>query len=138
MRRPQLTGRAAILAVVVCAIVMSLAYPVREYIAQRRQIAELEEQQARALEDLRRLTELNRRLSDPDYIRQQARARLHYCGVGERCYVVRDDTADADRPAAAAATRSGPKVPWYQALWESAEAADKGTGRRADQRGRAE
>jgi len=131
MRRPQLTGRAAILAVVVCAIVMSLAYPVREYIAQRRQIAELEEQRARGLEELRRLTELNRRLSDPDYIRQQARARLHYCGVGEKCYVVRDDGSGADRPAAESATRSAPKVPWYQALWESAQAADSGTGRRA-------
>ncbi|MEV5411489.1 septum formation initiator family protein [Thermopolyspora sp. NPDC052614] len=137
MRRPQLTGRAAILAVVVCAIVMSLAYPVREYIAQRRQIAELEEQQAKALEDLRRLEERNRMLTDPAYVRRQARARLHYCGVGEKCYVVRDTTRDADRPAAAAATPAA-KDPWYQALWESVEAADKGTGRRADQSGRSE
>ncbi len=134
MRRPQLTGRAAILAVVVCAIVMSLAYPVREYIAQRRQIAELEEQQAKALEDLRRLEERDRMLRDPSYVRQQARARLHYCGVGEKCYVVRDTTRDGDRPAAATAA-PGAKDPWYQALWESVEAADKGTGRRADQGG---
>ena len=137
MRRPQLTGRAAILAVVVCAIVMSLAYPVREYIAQRRQIAELEEQRARGLEELRRLTEQNRRLSDPDYIRQQARARLHYCGAGEKCFVVADDPARDDRSDRKAETRPGPKVPWYQALWESTQAADAGTGRRAGGTGQA-
>ena len=33
------------LAVVFCAIALSLAYPVREYIAQRRQIDQLEAQQ---------------------------------------------------------------------------------------------
>ena len=35
-RTTRLTSRAAVLAVVVCAIALSLAYPVREYIAQRR------------------------------------------------------------------------------------------------------
>ena len=37
----RLTGRAALLAVVICAIALSLAYPVREYIAQRQQIDQL-------------------------------------------------------------------------------------------------
>jgi len=40
--RVRLTSRAAVLAVVVCAIALSLAYPVREYIAQRRQIDQLQ------------------------------------------------------------------------------------------------
>ena len=35
-RSTRLTGRAAVLAVVICAIALSLAYPVREYIAQDR------------------------------------------------------------------------------------------------------
>src|SRR5581483_6474465 len=38
------TGRAALLAVVICAIALSLAYPVREYLAQSRQISALEVQ----------------------------------------------------------------------------------------------
>jgi len=42
--RPRFTSRAAVLAVVVCAIALSLAYPVREYIAQRRQIDQLQAQ----------------------------------------------------------------------------------------------
>jgi len=40
-RPTRLTGRAALLAVVICAIALSLAYPVREYIAQRQQIDQL-------------------------------------------------------------------------------------------------
>ena len=41
---PRFTSRAAVLAVVMCAIALSLAYPVREYIAQRRQIDQLQAQ----------------------------------------------------------------------------------------------
>ncbi len=39
------TGRAALLAMVICAIMLSLAYSVREYIAQRQQIDQLLAQQ---------------------------------------------------------------------------------------------
>ncbi len=45
--RPKLTGRAAVLAIVVCAIALTLAYPVREYIADRRQIDQLAAANAR-------------------------------------------------------------------------------------------
>jgi len=44
-RATRLTGRAAVLAVVICAIALSLAYPVREYVNQRRQIDALVAQQ---------------------------------------------------------------------------------------------
>ena len=46
--RPRFTSRAAVLAVVLCAIALSLAYPVREYIGQRRQIDQLTAQRATA------------------------------------------------------------------------------------------
>jgi cell division protein FtsB len=129
-KRPQLTGRAAILAVVVCAIAMSLAYPIREYVAQRRQIAQLERQQAQALKHLAELAERGKQLDDPAYIRQQARVRLHYCGTGEKCYVVRDSQRQATKPKAGATPPA--KAPWYQTLWESIEAADRGDGRRVE------
>ncbi|WP_214415902.1 FtsB family cell division protein [Sphaerisporangium fuscum] len=130
-KRPQLTGRAAILAVVVCAIAMSLAYPVREYVAQRRQIAQLEKQQAEALKDLQELGERTKQLDDPAYIRQQARSRLFYCGKGEKCYVVLDRAKKAERPKSGT-TAPEELDPWYQTLWESIEAADRGTGRRVE------
>ncbi|WP_405087068.1 septum formation initiator family protein [Microbispora sp. NBC_01389] len=122
--RPQLTGRAAILAVVVCAIAMSLAYPAREYVAQRRQIAQLEAQQANALSKLQRLEERRRRLEDPEYIKRLAKERLFYCEPGADCYQVLDE---ADGSTAAKAGSKPPERPaWYVTLWRSFEAADKG------------
>ncbi|GLW07312.1 hypothetical protein Misp01_24420 [Microtetraspora sp. NBRC 13810] len=130
-RRPQLTGRAAVLALVVCAIAMSLAYPVREFVAQRRQIAELRQEQERELAALSRLEERRKQLQDPDYTRQQARERLFYCGPGEKCFVVMDGSPDQaparpGEPAAEQQTQARP--PWYQSLWESVEAADGAGG----------
>ena len=124
MRRPQLTGRAAILAVVVCANAMSLAYPAREVIAQRREIAKLEQEQARALRDLRALEEQRKQREDPEYIKRMLKERLHYCERGAKCYVVLDQ-----KPAGSASPGEGrkPEPPaWYVTLWQSVEAADQG------------
>ncbi|MCC5574243.1 septum formation initiator family protein [Microtetraspora sp. AC03309] len=128
-KRPQLTGRAAILAVVVCAIAMSLAYPFREYIAQRRQIAELEQEQAQALQHLRNLEDQRRKLEDPDYIKQLAKKRLHYCEPDAKCYVLLDGK-DKTVTVKAEAKKSG-TAPWYVTLWQSVQAADAGDGQKA-------
>ncbi|WP_067182768.1 FtsB family cell division protein [Microtetraspora niveoalba] len=128
-KRPQLTGRAAILAVVVCAIAMSLAYPFREYIAQRRQIAELEQEQARALQHLRNLEDQRRKLEDPEYIKQLAKKRLHYCEPGAKCYVLLDGK-EGTTPAKAERKQAG-VAPWYETIWKSVQAADAGDGQKA-------
>ncbi|MGW0483867.1 FtsB family cell division protein [Nonomuraea sp. NPDC003214] len=127
-KRPQLTGRAAILAIVVCAIAMSLAYPVREYIAQRRNIAELREEKARVEAERQRLLAEAQQVRDPNWIKRTAKERLHYCGPGEKCYVVMG--ADPGKGTTAVKRPAAPP-PWYQTLWESVQAADDGTGRRA-------
>ncbi|MEV4248419.1 septum formation initiator family protein [Streptosporangium canum] len=128
-KRPQLTGRAAILAIVVCAIAMSLAYPVREYIAQRRQISQLQQQQVRELEAIKALDDRHKQLQDPGYIKRQARERLFYCDPGHKCYVVMGREHSEGK-----GTTGEKKVvrpPWYQTLWESVEAADTGKGQKA-------
>ncbi|SEK37868.1 FtsB family cell division protein [Nonomuraea pusilla] len=126
-KRPQLTGRAAILAVVVCAIAMSLAYPVREYISLRRSIAELRAEKSRVEAERQTLLARDRQVQDPNWIKRTAKERLHYCGPGEKCFVVMEPEQGKEQ---AAVKRPAPP-PWYQTLWESVEAADKGTGRRA-------
>src|SRR3954447_26018309 len=73
--RARLTSRAAILAVVACAIALSLAYPLREYIAQRREIAQLRVQQRQEQEQVDELTRQKQRLGDESYIRREARRR---------------------------------------------------------------
>jgi cell division protein FtsB len=122
--RAHLTSRAAILAVVVCAIALSLAYPIREYIAQRREIAALREQQRAAQQQVEQLARHKQRLGDESYIKREARRRLHYCMPGEKCYVV----LDGSKPSGPAARPDRPPrtPPWYVTLWRSVEAADKG------------
>jgi cell division protein FtsB len=122
--RAHLTSRAAILAVVVCAIALSLAYPIREYIAQRREIAALREQQRVAQQQVEQLAQHKRRLGDDSYIKREARRRLHYCMPGEKCYVVVDGSAPSGQTAHKGSPPRTP--PWYVTLWRSVEAADRG------------
>ena len=75
--RARFTSRAAVLAVVLCAIALSLAYPVREYIAQRRQIDQLQAERQLLTTQLRQLELQQGRLNDPTYIEQLARDKLH-------------------------------------------------------------
>ncbi|NKZ08576.1 FtsB family cell division protein [Actinomadura latina] len=120
---PALTSRAAILAVVVCAIALSLAYPVREYIAQRKEIAELRHQEAQAGRRVDELLQRKQQLGDKSYIEREATRRLHYCRPDVKCYIVLDGSGGEDRQA----QRGGPpsRPPWYETLWRSVEAADR-------------
>src|ERR1700685_1264153 len=85
--RSRFTSRAAVLAVVICAIALSLAYPVREYIAQRRQIDQLVTQQQNATNQVKKLEQQQARLSSPSYIEQIARQQLDMCFPGAQCYI---------------------------------------------------
>jgi len=119
--RPRFTGRAAILAVVLCAIALSLAYPVREYIAQRRQIDQLQAQRSQIALQLKRLEHEQRRLHDPAYIEQLARDRLHMCMPTQKCYVIIEPI-----PANAQATAARrDQAPWYARLWSSVQQANE-------------
>lgn len=124
-RPTRLTGRAALLAVVMCAIALSLAYPVREYIAQRRQIDQLVSTQQSISAQVKSLQAEHQRLQDPAYIEQQARDQLHMCLPAEKCYVIvgnspPPDSTPQQAPAAA---------PWYSKLWQSVKRADQASSR---------
>ena len=121
--RVRLTSRAAVLAVVICAIALSLAYPVREYIAQRRQIDQLQAERQMLNGQLAALQHEQQRLADPAYIEQLARNKLHMCLKGQTCYVVIDGRA-AHRTATAASL-----TPWYERMWQSVQQANRGTTR---------
>jgi cell division protein FtsB len=123
LRRAHLTGRAAILAVVACAIALSLAYPVREYIAQRREIAQLRVQQRQGQQQVEQLAAQKQRLGDESYVRREARRRLHMCDPGAKCYVVLG--GDQGDDPAAAKKAAPPTPPWYVNLWRSVDAADR-------------
>ena len=119
------TGRAALLAVVICAIALSLAYPVREYIAQRQQIDQLLAQQQTMSAQVKALQEQDARLGQAWYVEQRARDELHMCFPDERCYEV----IPAKSAPAAAAAKNTAADPWYAKLWESVRRADAAPGR---------
>jgi len=123
-----LTGRAAVLGLVVCALVLSLAYPAKEFLAQRGEIGRLQDEQRQAQARVSALEERKRQLADPAYVQAQARARLHYVLPGETIYVV--------VPPAGSGVDSGakPEAPevsedgaWYGRLWGTVRTADGST-----------
>jgi cell division protein FtsB len=120
--RPRLTGRAAVLVVVVCAIALSLAYPVREYLAQLRQIDQLQVQHAQIASRLQQLRAERRALGSPAYVKQQARDRLHMCLPAQTCYVI----INGNKPSARTAASHQVVTPWYARLWSSVHQADAG------------
>jgi cell division protein FtsB len=119
--RARFTSRAAVLAVVICAIALSLAYPVREYIGQRRQIDQLEAQRQTYEVQLHRLEAQHRRLTSPAYVEQQARDQLHMCLPSQTCYVVIPPKPSAR----VAAPARQPGTPWYERLWHSVRTANQ-------------
>jgi cell division protein FtsB len=123
--RSRLTTRAAVLAVVLCAIALSLAYPVREYIAQRRQISQLETQGQAIAGKLGRLEQQQHELSSNAYVEQQAESRLHMCLPSQTCYVIINRQPPPGKAAAAPAA----STPWYERLWTSVQQADKAPSR---------
>ena len=118
--RPRLTGRAAVLAVVICAVALSLAYPVREYIAQRRQIDQLAAEHQIQEAQVSKLQAEQKRLRDPAYIEDQARARLGLCLPRETCYVI-----IGGRPGGQPQPAATSHGPWYATLWKSVQQADR-------------
>ena len=119
-RTTRLTGRAAVLAVVICAIALSLAYPVREYITQRKQIDALVAQQQVMLDQVKNLQQQQARLNDPDYIEKVARQQLDMCFPRTTCYIV----TGGQSPASTARTPKPGPAPWYDKLWRSVQQAD--------------
>lgn len=119
-RRSRLTGRAALLALVLCSLVVALAYPMRQYVSQRAEIADLEREREQARERVEELRDLKARWQDDAYAEQQIRDRLHYVMPGETGYVVIDpDAAKQSRVDLGAADR-----PWYANVWDGVDKSD--------------
>lgn len=128
-RRPRLTGRAAILVLVVAVLAVSYASSMRAYLDQRAENnAYLEEiaQRSAAIDDLERE---KRRWDDPAYVRAQARERLSYVMPGEISYVVLDEDGEALESESELSDPADVDVkdpePWWGRAWESVELAGK-------------
>ncbi|WP_340560922.1 FtsB family cell division protein [Streptomyces sp. GSL17-111] len=127
-RRNRLTGRAALLALVLCSLVVALAYPTRTYVSQRSDIAEERHKLAETEERVAELRELKARLQDPAYVEQLARKHLHYVRAGETGYIVQGDTDaedEADRRAREEADHDAADRAWYRTFFDGLDRADR-------------
>ncbi|MFF7143444.1 MULTISPECIES: FtsB family cell division protein [Streptomyces] len=119
-RRSRLTGRAALLALVLCSLIVALAYPMRQYVSQRAEIADMERRQEQARQRVEQLRDLKARWQDDAYAQQQIRQRLHYVMPGETGYIVIDpDAVERSRTNRATAAR-----PWYTSIWDGIDRSD--------------
>lgn len=125
-RRSNLTGRAAALAIVVCMLAISLAYPLREYLAQRAEIEQYRTQVAEQKQRVAALEKARDRWRDPTFVEAQARERLQYVMPGETAYVV---LGPGEKPSPDGVIEDMPaeqvRRPWFSDLWRSIEVAGR-------------
>jgi cell division protein FtsB len=120
----RLTGRAVILILVTAALVMSLAFPIREYLAQRAAISAAQERAATLEERVDNLQDQVGRWREDEFVEQQARERLHYVYPGETGLVLLspEDVEEARQPEIRVPVE--PETAWFDTLWGSVQEAD--------------
>jgi len=119
--KPAFTGRAAILAVVVAALALAIAAPLRELLSQRSQISSLNSNITTQQQQVAALQKAEKQWASPAYVEQQARSRLHYVFPGQVPYVTLSPTPVASASAAAAEALAS--QPWYGRVWSSVQEA---------------
>jgi cell division protein FtsB len=114
-----MTGRATALCLVLIALMLAYAYPVRLYLRQEAQIQQLQTAQAAQRARIKNLSAQSVEWNDPAYIKAQARARFFMVPPGTKTYVVQAAPTPAPTTAAKSST-----TPWYGQLWSNIRGAD--------------
>jgi cell division protein FtsB len=113
--RTRLTGRAGILALALCAGLVSVAYPLQQYLAQRSQLNALDAKNAATAQQVAKLQSQLSDWKDPDYVMLQARAQLHYVLPGQIGFTLPNSTILQEPIGIPSPTGQ----PWYQNLWST-------------------
>ncbi|MDH6576971.1 septum formation initiator family protein [Kitasatospora sp. MAP5-34] len=126
--RPRFTSRATVLVLVICSLVAILAYPTRQFISQRSEIAAQRAKADNARRQVEQLGKERARWEDPAFVRTQARERLHYAMPGETPFISVDPKAPVTARPSSANSAPAPKAaaarPWYTGVWDSVDLAD--------------
>src|SRR3954454_4317557 len=125
--RSRLTGRAAVLVLVLAVLTVSYASSLRAYLQQRAHINDLKVSIAQREHAIDQLEDEKKRWEDPAYAEQQARERLGYVMPGEKTYLVLDENGQPLEPQAelqdpTTVIRST-DTPWWDDAWASVELA---------------
>jgi hypothetical protein len=108
------------LLVILAALALGYAYPVRVYLTQQAQIDAMTEAQEQQRHHIEALEEEAAKWGDENYVRIQLRKRFFWVRKGETPLIpVWEGTVDTGKPPA-------PPKPtnWYETLWTSVDAAN--------------
>ena len=111
------SNRVLALSVIFFVLALTIAPPVKHYFTQRAQISALKAQLSAdnsALEKARQELTL---WQDPEYVKSQARERLHFVLPGERQYIVTEGETEAGQNSSTKVASSlADGQPWYSRL----------------------
>ena len=112
----RLARQVTILGLVLCAVALSVAFPFKNYVQQRTELAQAVVAQQQLEQQRDELQARKDALNDPDYVAAEARRRLQYVTPGETVFVVHAPALTPAGDAAATAATAG-TGPWYGQLW---------------------
>ncbi|NGP05283.1 septum formation initiator family protein [Rhodococcus sp. 14C212] len=112
------TGRAVVLALVVCGLALTLAVPLRTYVSQRSEAERVAAERAQLEQEIVALREQKAQIEDPAWIRAQARERLRFVMPGETPYQVQLP-GDYQEPVTEQTEELPSTGAWYSDLWQS-------------------
>jgi len=112
------TGRAVVLALVVCGLALTLAMPLRTYVSQRSEAEQLAQERERLELEIAALEDQKAHIDDPAWVAAQARSRLQFVMPGDIAYRVQlpGDSVPVDDPQEPQRRTTGA---WYSDLWLS-------------------
>jgi cell division protein FtsB len=115
--RRRTNNRALAFIVIIFILTLAIAPPVKHYFTQRAQINALESQLSADNVALQNAREELLRWQDPEYVKSQARERLHFVLPGERQYIVVDgSTTPTQENTTEIASALTDGQPWYARL----------------------
>ena len=123
--RRRTNNRALAFIAILFVLTLAIAPPIKHYFTQRAQISALESQLSADNVALQKAREELLRWQDPEYIKSQARERLHFVLPGERQYIVVDgSTTRLEETTTQVASALTDGQPWYARLIASISETD--------------
>ncbi len=115
--RRRTSNRALALSAILFFLALTIAPPVKHYFTQRAQISALKSQLTADQTALQKARQELLLWQDPEYIKTQARERLHFVLPGERQYIVVDDSnSNTSNGTTKVASSLTDGQPWYSRL----------------------
>lgn len=116
-RRRRTSNRLLALSAILFLLALTIAPPVKHYFTQRAQISALKSQLSADNAALQKARQELLLWQDPEYIKTQARERLHFVLPGERQYIVTEgETTGSQNSTTKIASALTDGQPWYVRL----------------------